>query len=216
MSQISFVVKALIVGFLTLLLLIPLSMINGTIRDRQSYRLQAMEKVERSYAGQLKFAGPVLIVPFQDIETVITVDNKGIEKQHKESTDSFWIFYPKILDASGDMVPDNRKVGIFNVRTYEWNAKMKANFDFNTTDSGNPLIKRTVGLPYLSFLMNDTRGLKGTPKLMVAGEKRELRQGAGNHGIAAKEKGLHVSLPKFVLATPQKFSVDMDIPKIFR
>ena len=77
MSQISFVVKALIVGFLTVLLLIPLSMINGTIRDRQSYRLQAMEKVETSYAGQLKFAGPVLIVPFQDVETIITVDDKG-------------------------------------------------------------------------------------------------------------------------------------------
>lgn len=210
MSQLSFVLKALIVGFLTLLLLIPLSMINGTIRDRQSYRLQAMEKVERSYAGQLKFAGPVLIVPFQDVETVITVNDKGEEKQHTETSDSFWIFYPKTLEAKGGMVPDNRAVGIFNVRTYEWNAKMNAVFDFTTLDSGNPLVKRSIGSPYLSFLMNDTRGLKGTPKLKVAGENREIKQGAGSHGIALKEKGLHVSLPKFALAEPQKFSVDMD------
>jgi len=210
MSQLSFVLKALIVGFLMVLLIIPLSMISSTINERKSFRDIAIESVERTYAGKLKFAGPVLIVPFQDVETVITMNDKGLQTQHKELTDKFWIFYPKTLDASGAMVPDERKLGIHKVRTYEWNAKMKAAFDFNTSDTGNPLIKRTIGKPYLSFLMNDTRGLKGNPKLRVANESREIMQGAGNHGIASKEKGLHVDLPVFVLTQPQKFMVEMD------
>lgn len=209
-SQLSFILKALVVGFLMLLLMIPLAMINGTISERQFYRNEAVQSVERSYAGKLKFAGPVMIVPFEDVETVITVNEKGEEKQHKETSNSYWVFYPRSLDASGAMVPDERELGIHKVRTYEWNAKMKAVFDFNTPDTGSPLVKRTIGSPYLSFLMNDTRGLKGTPKLTVAGKSREINQGAGSHGIAAQVRGLHVKMPTFVPSQAQKFLVELD------
>jgi len=210
MSQLSFVLKAMIVGFLTILLMIPLMMISGTIHDRQSSRSVAIESVERSYAGPLKFAGPVLIVPFRDTEIVITYNEKNEMRQHNEVRDNFWIFYPKSLDATGAMVPDKKQLGIYEVRTYEWNARMKAAFDINTSDTGNPLIKRSLGEPYLSFLMTDTRGLRGTPKLSVAGQNKEIKQGAGNHGITLKEKGLHVDLPKFLVGQPQKFLVEMD------
>ena len=209
-SQMSFILKALIIGFLMLLLMIPLSMIRGTISERQQYRSEAIESVERSYAGKLKFAGPVLIVPFQDEETMITKNEKGVESHYTETRDSFWIFYPKTLDVSGIVVPNTKSLGIHQVRIYEWSSKMKASFEFNTPDTGNPFIKRTIGAPYLSFLMNDTRGLMGTPKLSVAGENKVIRQGAGRHGLAAKSKGVHVVLPSFAVAQAQKISVDLD------
>lgn len=208
MSQLSFVLKALIVGFLTLLLIIPLSIINGTIGERQNYRNEAISSVERSYAGKLKFAGPVLIVPFQDVETVITYNDQNEQIRQKETRNSFWIVYPKSLDANGSMIPAIKKLGIHQVRTYEWNAAMKAQFDFNTYDTGNPLIVRTLGKPYLSFLMNDTRGLKGTPKLKVDGESREILQGAGSHGVSAESRGLHVNLPEIAMSQPQKLQVE--------
>ncbi|MGH8107873.1 MAG: cell envelope integrity protein CreD, partial [Arenimonas sp.] len=209
-SQLSFILKALVVGFLMLLLMIPLAMIRGTISERQSYRSQAIESVERSYAGKIKFAGPVLIVPYQDVETIITKNEKGVESRYEETSNSFWIFYPKTVDVSGLMVPSIKELGIHKVRIYELNAKMKAQFEFNTPDTGNPLIKRTLGSPYLSFLMNDTRGLMGTPKLSIAGETKVIKQGAGSHGLAAQSKGVHVVLPIFALAQAQKISVDMD------
>ena len=209
-SQLSFILKALVVGFLMLLLMIPLSMIRGTISERQQYRSAAIESVERSYAGKLKFAGPVLIVPFRDEETVITKNDKGVESRYKETKDSFWIFYPKTLDVNGIVVPNTKSLGIHQVRIYEWNAKMKAVFEFNTPVTGNPLIKRTIGSPYLSFLMNDTRGLMGTPKLSIAGENQIIKQGAGRHGLAAQSKGVHVILPIFVLGEVQKIPVELD------
>ena len=207
-SQISFILKALVVGFLMLLLMIPLSMIRGTIYERQQYRHQAIESVEKSYAGKLKFAGPVLIVPFRDVETVITYNDKNEQKVNKETTDSYWIFYPKTLDASGSMVPAIKKLGIHEVRTYEWNAAMKAGFDFTTFDTGNPLIVRKLGKPYLSFLMNDTRGLKGTPTLEVDGDSRVILQGSGSHGISKESPGIHVNLPEIALSQRQKFIVE--------
>lgn len=209
-SQLSFILKALIVGFLMLLLMIPLSMIRGTISERQQYRHQAIESVERSYAGKLKFAGPVLIVPFWDVETIITKNEKGIESRHTETSTSFWISYPRTLDINGSMTPNIKELGIHKVRIYEWNAKMKAQFEFTAPDTGNPLIKRTLGAPYLSFIMNDTRGLMGAPNLIIAGENKTIKQGAGSHGLAAQSKGVHVVLPEFPLEQMQKIPVEMD------
>lgn len=210
MSQLSYVLKALVIGVISIVLLIVLSMIRSTILERQSYRSQAIDYVQRSYAGPMKFAGPVLIVPFQDEETIITKNEKGVESRYTEKKDSFWVFYPKTLDASGNMVPDKKNLGIHEVRVYEWNAKMKAGFEFNTPDTGNPLIIRSIGKPYLTMSMNDTRGLMGNPKLTVAGRNQLIKQGAGFHGFAAQSKGVHVMLPNIVLGQAQKFPVEMD------
>lgn len=209
-SQLSFILKALVVGVLMLLLMIPLSMIHGTISERQHYRNEAIESIEKSYAGKLKFAGPVLIVPFRDDETIITKNEKGVESRHIETNESFWIFYPRTIDISGSMTPGLKELGIHKVRTYEWNAKMNAQFEFNAPDTGSPLIKRTMGSPYLSFIMNDTRGLMGTPKLSISGESKLIMQGAGSHGLAAKSKGIHAVLPAFPLAQAKKMQVEMD------
>ena len=210
MSQLSYVLKALVIGVVSIVLLIVLSMIRSTILERQSYRSEAIEYVQRSYAGPMKFAGPVLIVPFQDEETIITKNEKGVESRYTEKKDSFWIFYPKTLDATGTMVPDKKSLGIHEVRVYEWNAKMKAGFEFSTPDTGNALIIRSIGKPYLSMSMNDTRGLMGNPKLTVAGHNQLIKQGAGFHGFAAQSKGVHVMLPNIVLGQAQKFPVEMD------
>ncbi len=210
MSQFSYILKALIIGFISLVLLFVLSMIRSTILERRSYRAQAIESVQRSYAGPLKFAGPVLIVPFKDVETTVTKDEKGIERQYTETKDSYWIYYPKTQSVKGSLVPSVKELGIHKVRIFEWNAKMKADFEFNTPDTGSPSIKRTIGTPYLSFLMNDTRGLMGTPLLSVDGETKAIKQGAGSHGIAAESRGVHVLLPGFEMGQAQKFTVNLD------
>jgi len=64
MSQLSFIIKGLIVGFISLLLLIVLFMIGGVIDKRESYRAEAIRSVISSHANQQKFAGPVPVVPF--------------------------------------------------------------------------------------------------------------------------------------------------------
>ena len=60
--------KILMVLGLTLAILVPLTMIRGTINERQMYRAQAVQTVARSYAGAQGVAGPVLVVPY--VETI--------------------------------------------------------------------------------------------------------------------------------------------------
>jgi len=67
--------KVLTVIGLTIALLMPLSMIRGTVRERQGYRDQAVETVARSSAGAQSLVGPVLFVPFEDRVTVMEPDD---------------------------------------------------------------------------------------------------------------------------------------------
>mgnify|MGYP001057605719 CR=1 FL=1 len=51
--------KLVVVFVLSLMLLIPLAMVRGTISERQAYRKEAVESVERSYAGAQSFGAEI-------------------------------------------------------------------------------------------------------------------------------------------------------------
>ena len=59
-------IKILTVLGLSLVVLVPVTMIRGTVQDRQRYRTEAVEEVARSTAGPQTLAGPVLLVPYRD------------------------------------------------------------------------------------------------------------------------------------------------------
>ena len=80
--------KALVVLGLTAVILIALSMIRGTVHDRQRYRAEAVEEVARSTAGAQVLEGPVLMVPFSDRVTTVRVDAAGEKRPVEEVTTS--------------------------------------------------------------------------------------------------------------------------------
>jgi len=63
----SITLRILTIAVLVLLLLIPTSMIEDLIRERQDYRQQAIEEVSNAWAGAQTIAGPVLSVPYQTL-----------------------------------------------------------------------------------------------------------------------------------------------------
>ena len=56
--------KMLFVFVMTIVIMIPLMLIRGTISERQFYRTQAIDNIARSSAGAQAFSGPVLVVPY--------------------------------------------------------------------------------------------------------------------------------------------------------
>jgi inner membrane protein len=207
MPKLGLILKTLIVFFLSLVLLIPLSMIRGTIQERQSYREEAIRSVETSYAGQQIFAGPVIIVPFQDEETVITLDvnNKKIAEQ--VVTNRYWTFYPGELDMSGQLEPSIRKLGLHEVRVYSWKGKLKTSFTFSTLMPADARIKRTISEPYISFMFSDVRGLQGKQTLSLANQNATLLQGAGPN---VHTNGVHASVGVLDLGKEYTIPVELD------
>jgi inner membrane protein len=209
MNRLNLILKAATVGFLTLLLLIPLGMINGTISERAMYRQQAVESVARSFAGPQVVAGPVLVVPYEDAREVRTRDAAGVETVSIERTSGQWTYFPRNLALDGKLLPDERKRGLHKVRVYELQAQLRARFDGVAPPApDDPAVTRTLGLPVLSLSLADVRGLAGTPKLSVGGRPVELEQGVGD---AREEGGVHATLAPVELGGRIAFDSVLDL-----
>ena len=59
--------KILFIGFLIVLLLIPISMIENLISERSDTASKAMNEVEEKWSRSQQVTGPFLIIPYQVI-----------------------------------------------------------------------------------------------------------------------------------------------------
>jgi inner membrane protein len=182
--------KILLVLAMTLAILVPLTMIRGTINERQLYRAQAVDSIARSYAGAQSFVGPVLVVPFVETVEVEEKDAQGVTHKVLRAQDGRWTYFPVALELGGVLKPGTRKRGLHEVRVYEWQGQADARFDLSIPADTDPLRPRRIGRPWLSYGVADVRGLMGAPRLRVAGADTVLEQGLGSRDGA----GVHARL----------------------
>jgi inner membrane protein len=182
--------KILLVLAMTLAILVPLTMIRGTINERQLYRAQAVDSIARSYAGAQSFVGPVLVVPFVETVEVEEKDAQGMTHKVLRAQDGRWTYFPDTLDLGGVLKPGTRKRGLHEVRVYEWQGQADARFDATIPADTDLLRPRRIGRPWLSYGLADVRGLMGAPRLRVADAETPLEQGLGSRDGA----GVHARL----------------------
>lgn len=183
--------KILVMCGLTVVLLIPLGLIRGTVAERQLYRAQAVEEVARSTAGAQALAGPVLVVPYTDRVTQVRPDEHGVLRRVAVVQAGSWVFFPRSLAVRGRMQSLPRRLGLHEVRVYELDAGLRAAFHVTIPQDDDPASPRTIGQARLGIGLRDVRGLAGVPSLRVDGTVRQLRQGFGPGG----GRGLHALLP---------------------
>ncbi len=116
----SVVPKMLLIGFLVLVLLIPLLMIRGLVDERSRRRMEAEDEIVRQSGGEQTIAGPMLVVPFLERAT----DDKGRVVETVERA----VFLPRTLEIDGSLVPEIRRRGIYEVMLYRADLEVKASF----------------------------------------------------------------------------------------
>ncbi len=184
--------KVLLVLGMTLAILVPLTMVRGTIRERQGYRAQAVADIARSHAGAQAFSGPVLVVPYTETVEVEQTDASNVVRKVARERSLAWTFFPTALDVRGTLAPGTRKRGLHEVRVYEWKARALASFAVTIPDDAGPGPGRSrrIGRPWLSYGFADVRGLMTSPRLRVNGVAANVGEGLGSRDGA----GLHTRL----------------------
>lgn len=154
--------KLAMVGFLSLLLLIPSSWVTDLIRERQGRQKEVMDEIAKSWSGNQNVIGPILVIPYTAFQRI--KDDKGnitIEevKQHV-------FLMPNNLHVHADALPQLLHRGIFDAVVY--NAKVSIKGDFEELD----LKKLGIDPQHLlwdkaQLLVNvrDVKGLKEIPKI---------------------------------------------------
>ncbi|MCF7223429.1 cell envelope integrity protein CreD [Marilutibacter chinensis] len=183
--------KVLMVVGMTLAILVPLMMIRGVIHERQSYRSEAVSEVARSYAGAQAFSGPVLVVPYTETVRVEEQDAEGKVRQVEREQSRQWVFFPETLEVGGPLRPETRRLGLHEVRVYEWEARAQAHFQARIPVDEDGTGNRRIGQARLGYGIADVRGLLAPPRVQIDGKPMAIEDGLGDGSGA----GVHVELP---------------------
>jgi inner membrane protein len=135
--------KAVTVGVIVLLLMIPLVLLLGLISERAGLREQAYTKVAEGWGGEVILGGPMLVVP---IEREVIEDNKARKVR------SHLHLLPAALDVKVQLKldPEPRYVGIYGVPVYLATVDISGRFDPRALQ---PLLQE----PNTSYLWEQSR-----------------------------------------------------------
>ncbi len=157
--------KLLVIGGLTLIILIALYLVDGVISDRQGYRDEAAKSIADSYASEQRIVGPLLVQPYRQVVEEESIDN-GKKKVDKRTVESTYTIFPRELTVKGEMKPSLRRHGLYKVPVYEFDGTISGHID-----APEPKLTGQVafGAPYLTFRVQDARGIVGRPTAHLNG-----------------------------------------------
>jgi inner membrane protein len=125
----SALIKGLFIGILILLLLIPSGMIQYLISERQSRETEAIQEVSSKWGNSQSFIGPILKVPFYQENKIEKINTKGEKQIEIDKKIEYAYFLPNKLVIEGELFPEKRNRGIFDVAVYR--SKMRFSGDFS-------------------------------------------------------------------------------------
>lgn len=155
-------VKLLAVAVLVLVLLVPLHMIESTLRERLSRRNEAVTDITSSWGKNQLLIGPVLVVPYRYTYKTFkdTVVNGAVKKVEvlETATANAW-FLPDQLSVEGDIQPEKLYRGIYEAVVYRGSLKFNGKFrkaDFNALKIAGADVQWNDAI--VSFGVTDLRG----------------------------------------------------------
>ncbi|TDP59352.1 cell envelope integrity protein CreD [Flavobacterium dankookense] len=122
--------KMIMVGFLTLVLLIPLFFVQDLITERSQRKNEVTREVSNLWGSDIQFYGPILKIPYTSYDNYNVTDTKtGATTIQKKATTNYAYFFPnELTNSSKVMKSESLKRGIFNPIVFTANMNFKGNF----------------------------------------------------------------------------------------
>ena len=197
--------KGAIVCALILILLIPMQMISGLIKERLKREESVRKEVCSKWASEQTLAGPFLIVPYY--EPIVNPKNG---KPTSETKHCFIL--PEELNIGGEVIPFQRHRSIFNITVYQSNLNFSGTFPKIDWENLNiPVENIQFDKAILYFEFSDFRGIE--EQLYVKWNSKSLPLGKENILTISSENGLAASimLSPEDLQKENNFSLDIKL-----
>ena len=188
----SHLLRGLLIGFLILLLQIPISMIGHVIWEREEARNEAVREVTSSWGGDQSLVGPWITVPY--LYHRIEKQNVGGREERISHTETrYATFLPETLDITGTSASQIRNRGIFKVPLYTVSLQVSGRFsrpDFSTWGTAADDILWSQA--FLSLGLSDAKGIIEQALLNWNGDALGFQPGSGESIV--ERAGIHVPL----------------------
>lgn len=182
--------KALLIGFLIMLLLIPLARMEDLVGERVGMREEAAHRVAESWGGTQTTAGVLLSIPVETSRVVVEQSSLGRETQRTEVTRNVIYVLPDSLKVNATADPDTRAVGLYHTPVYTARVRISGEFvnqefEHLLADKPDRLVKWNEAR--LLVLNSEARALRAVDDVVVAGESVRVAADsyAGLSGISA-------------------------------
>ena len=194
--------KVFAIGFLALLLLIPLAQVNSLVHERAQRADSATAMIASRWGGEQILGGPALVVPVR----------QRVMRDNKVETVLFYVtILPDRLTIGGPLVPELRSYGIYDTPVYTANLRLEGEFigtdllAIDCSDCDPMWAQAELRLP-----VSDVRGIRQLTDLRI-GDKdyRFGPDGGGVAGIAAVSTPLPMATPDDGMILPFSMQVTL-------
>jgi inner membrane protein len=164
-------IKVMTIFFLIILLMIPTAMIQDLVREREGTEREAINEVSSKWANQQTIIGPVITVPYiNNIKTVTDEAIPGTTKTQSKTvitkTVEYKNFLPANLKIAGEIIPERRYRGIYEVVVYTSSINFSGDFsELSFKDLNIPREQLLLDKAFISLGISDLRGIKEQIKL---------------------------------------------------
>lgn len=200
--QSSAFLRVLFIGFVILVLQIPIGMIGSQIDERQMTRNQAFNDITDKWGKQQTLIGPRLVVPYFEINS--WKNQSGALEQTKKLR--YAVFLPESLDVMADVKNGIRYRGLFEVPVYQMSLVLNGLFtkpSFEQWSVDPQLIQWDKA--QLLIGVSDTRAIQKQSRIKWNDRQFKLEPGLGKSDMTTP--GFHV--PQLDLTRAESFAFNI-------
>ena len=167
----SITARMLIMGALILLLMIPLTLIQELIKEREYRQQSVVNELNDKWGNEILLYGPILKVPYKTYEETVKFDeetNKTFKEQRTIIKHAY--FFPNELDITADVKTSKKKRNNFDTAVFT--SEIAASGNFETPDfSSKSIADEDIVWEKATLLIKTTnlKGLKSEVKLNLNG-----------------------------------------------
>tara|TARA_R110000823_G_scaffold22143_2_gene66420 strand:+ start:56410 stop:57756 length:1347 start_codon:yes stop_codon:yes gene_type:complete len=208
----SITARMLVVGFLLLVLLIPLEFVKSLINERAYRQEEVVREINQKWGNEVLLSGPIVKIPYKVIseEKIFNEKSNAYYTKTKETIENAYFFPDKLnITSNVDTKPLNRS--IYESVVYSAAIGVKGNFptiDFSDTDIPEENIlweKATVLLKTTNL-----KGIKTTPVVNLASEALSMTPQYSTEYLNTIQSN-YIANAKEIFAAPLPFSFDLKI-----
>ncbi len=174
------IVKGCIIGFMALLLMVPMLYVKNLIYERQERQQEATKEITSKWATRQNIIGPVVGVPFWKTDETDT-GKKPVSKH-------IAYFLPDNLDINATVNPKEKHRGIFKVMLYDSKTTISGSFTELAANKLNiPADKFIWSEAFVQMSVADNKGLNDQLTIKWKDSTIELspQPGSANDGMIA-------------------------------
>ncbi|HIP32853.1 MAG TPA: cell envelope integrity protein CreD [Crocinitomicaceae bacterium] len=192
---------------LVLLLLIPAYMVQNLIHERAERQNEAIEEVNSKHASNQSFTGPILTIPYVTKQK-IEFDDGHVEEEIVNRY--YYHILPENLKITGEVTPEKRKRGIFEVVVYGSELKISGNFDnYKFEDFELNVNNLELDKAFVTIGISDLKGVTEQVKIKMDDSTIMFSPGLISSDIVSS--GLNIRYPLTDLPDKMDFSFDLSL-----